>query len=316
MAFTVQDYQAVNTKGLSYITKCLQEVDTYLADLGYDWFTVPLTAWPSVYQRIGLLSENLVQRYHIAILAFYRCAQEHGAPSYNEVSYSNFTPKLGENIKAGLLGRLVPTLDELFSLIYQSQEQFLRKGMASLRSDALILAMLWMQMSAEEITSLRSSEVSFYTKNNELLVDKKFPLSDVHHVFIDCITDRRVTASHQEILSLLYHVYIRAGEMMFVTEHGAPYKVGSFTKRLSRIITQINEETGMNLSAKSIRYSGFYYRIYRNWEEAKLPYVYTEHTIAYLLGLLNLPPKTAVSVKQAEFARFLEYVKEIQGKDV
>ena len=102
----------------------------------------------------------------------------------------------------------------------------------------------------------------------------------------------------------------------FIAEHGTPYKVGSFTKRLSRIITQINEETNMDLSAKSIRYSGFYYRIYRNWEEAKLPYIYTEHTVSYLLSLLDLPPKTSTSVKQAEFARFLEYVREVQGKPV
>ena len=316
MAFTVKDYLAVNNKGLVYITKCLQEVESYLIELGYDWFDVPLAAWPSVYQRIGLLSDNIVQRYHIAIVAFYRCAQENGAPPYNQVSYSNFTPKLGENIKAGLRGRFIASLDDLFSYSYQSQERFLRKGVSSLHSDNLILAMLWMQMTAQEITSLKKKEVSFYNKNNELLTGGDFHLSDVHHVSMDCSTGRRVIASHKEVLSLLYYTYTRAGELMFVTEQGAPYKITSFTKRLSRIFTQINEETGLTLSAKSIRSSGFYYRIYRHWEEAKLPYVYTEQTISYLLMLLGLPPKTLTSVKQAEFARFLEYVREIQGKDV
>lgn len=316
MAFTVKNYQAVNTRGTTYITKCLQEVETYIAELGYDWFNIPLTAWPSVYQRIGLLSENLVQRYHISIVAFYRCAQEHGAPPYAEVSYSNFTPKLGENLKAGLTGRFVASLDTLFELVYQSQDVFLRRGMYSLQCDALILAMIWMQMTVEDITKLTTNNVSFFTKDNMLLTGKSFSLSDIHHVFIDCSSERRVVASHKEVLSLLYHVYMKAGQMMFATEHRAPYKVTSFTKRLSRIFTQINEASGLNLTARSVRSSGFYYRLYRCWEEAKMPYVYTESTANYLVMLLELPPKTPVSVKQAEFAKFLEYVREIQDKPV
>ena len=314
--FTVQDYQLANPKGLLYINKCLKDVEAILTDLGYNWFDAPLTVWPEVYQRIGLLSDNLVQRYSIAIKAFYRWAEENGALPYSQVSYSNFTPKLGENIKAGLQGRYIKSLDELLTFAFESEKNYLRKSIDTLRADNLILCMLWMQMSVEEIISVRVDDVQFYAADNKVLAKKQFALKDVHHVIINCLNERSVLASHGDILMLLYHVYMRASNLLFTTEKGTPCTVNGFNKRISRITAQINDECGINISAKSIRGSGLYYRIYRNWEEAKMPYVYTDNTIDYLFNLLGNPLKASTAVKQAEFARFLEYAREIQGKNV
>lgn len=314
--FTVKDYQTANPKGLTYINICLNEVEAHLQALGYHWFDVPLSVWPNVFQRIGLLSESLVQRYHISIKAFYRWAEENGDICFSDVSYSNFTPKLGENIKAGLHGRFVRSLDALLDLLYQSVEHCVKKDMAAVRTDELIFSFLWMQMTAEEIISLRKENIEFYSKNNTLLLKHPLELKDIHHVIINCFTERRLIASHPRILSALYYVYTNATELLFTTENGTPYKHSSFTKRLSRSFTRINEELGLNLTARSVRSSGLYYRIYKNWEESKMPYVYTEETVDYLFSLLGIPHRNMTAVKQGEFARFLEYAREIQGKNI